>query len=35
MSRVRLAVSFVLGVAMSLAAAVTAFAGDPAGPYPK
>jgi hypothetical protein len=35
MSRFRLAMSFVLGVALSLATAVTAFAGDPAYPLPK
>jgi hypothetical protein len=35
MSRIRLAVSVVLGVALSLAATVTAFAGDPGMPLPR
>ena len=35
MSRIRLALSFVLGVAMSLAATVTVLAGDPSIPHPR
>jgi hypothetical protein len=35
MSRVRLAVSLVLGFALSLVPTVVALAGDPPGPLPK